>query len=101
MHLIHKLLCQAQDEVDGAKEYAQCAIEYKVSKPQLGQMYYEMANAECGHATMLHDKILHVLDDKRKEGKLVEEVTTFCNERRECIVKGLAEAKVMLETYHR
>lgn len=101
MRLIHKVICQAMEEAKGAQEYAQCAISFKVERPQLAQMYYDLANTECGHATSLHDKALLLIENKRKESQYSADVQEFCDERTAAIVHEIAEAKAMLEMYHK
>lgn len=48
-----KLRDQIKEELDGAKEYIQYAIEKKTSNPAWAKTFVEMSAAELGHASSL------------------------------------------------
>lgn len=49
--MLKKMYCQFKDEVDGVKEYYECAIKHKDSRPEFAKIYADMASAELEHAT--------------------------------------------------
>lgn len=100
MRIIKHLAEQIDHEVDCVIEYAKDALEYKQSYPQLADLYYKMANSQCDFVTQLHDQILRIVDNTKREKK---EVPAFMLEKWEkkhvCLMKKMAEAKSYISLY--
>lgn len=64
-----KMLCQMEDEQEGAMDYIRCAISVKEKMPDVADMYIRMATTELEHANTLHDAIKKFLEktDASKE----------------------------------
>ena len=54
MEYLEKYDCHINDEIDGACEYAEMAMEVKEQHPDLVRIFKEMAEQELGHAEYLH-----------------------------------------------
>lgn len=67
MTVIKKLICNVNEELEGAKDYAEKYLECKVKgETQWAQRYKEMANDELKHAGYLHDKLSHDIEELGK-----------------------------------
>ena len=67
MTKIKKLTEHILEELNGAKEYAECYIEAKAKgDSQWATRYKEMANDELKHANYLHDKVVMDIDTLSK-----------------------------------
>ena len=58
------------DEVDGCLEYAKAAVFYKNSRPDLANLYYNLATVELTHVQKLHveaEKLVAEAESKNKE----------------------------------
>jgi hypothetical protein len=67
MTKIKKLIEDIEDELCGAKDYAEKYIEYKVKNDSTkATKYKEMANDELKHAMYIHDFAIHKIDELSK-----------------------------------
>lgn len=58
---------QIEDEICGAKEYAECYLEYKVrNMTNWANKYKEMAQDELKHATYIHDRAIEEIEELKK-----------------------------------
>lgn len=71
MRIIKKLAEMIDDEIDGAIEYAEDAVLYKDSMPELGRMFAELAEEELGHVGRLHDAVAEIIKNAKEAGKSV------------------------------
>jgi hypothetical protein len=101
MKLIKQLSEQIEDEVSGALEYSREAVEFKYSRPSLADMYYRMACAEKEHADMLHEHVVKIIEEVKRDKK--DAVPQFMLDKWEKqhkeIIEKMAEAKVYLSLY--
>lgn len=67
MKLIEKLSEFIEDEIEGARNYAKAALELKDSKPELARIMYNHSLAELQHMNDLHECVVQVIDDYRKD----------------------------------
>ena len=67
MRIIEGLSDKIAQEIDCAEEYIKCALTIKDERPQLADVYYRIANEKIGHMTLLHDQVVAIIDDYRKE----------------------------------
>lgn len=80
--MIAHLIRQFTDEVDGYREYMECARKH----PEYSSMYEQMAQAEHEHARMLKDAIDSECDQDRTP-----------DDAQECLSQLLAEVKTMTD----
>lgn len=63
MRMIEKLVCQINEEVEGAKHYAEKALLLKAEgDASWSNRYKEMANDEIKHAAWIHDYTVQQID---------------------------------------
>lgn len=55
MKKIKMYLDRIKDELHGAKNYAECYVYYKTSKPEWSRKYHDMAMQELNHAQNFKD----------------------------------------------
>ena len=67
MKIIQKLSEMIEDELEGAEEYAKCALEYKDENPTLANVFYDIANQEMRHVNMLHDQVVAIIKKHREQ----------------------------------
>ena len=67
MKLIQKLSEMIEDEIDGAEEYAKCALKHKSDDPSLAQTFYDIAGVELEHVSMLHKQVTRIIEQHRRE----------------------------------
>lgn len=63
-----KMLCEMIDEeLDGAKEYAQEAVKLKSVDPALASTFYSISTQEMEHMNRLHAEITRLIEAHKKE----------------------------------
>lgn len=67
MKLIKELSEMIEDEIEGAEEYAKEAVHYKHDDPILAKTFYDIANVELQHVNMLHEQVVRIIEQHRKE----------------------------------
>ena len=67
MKIIKRISDMIADELEGAEEYAKCAIMYKDDHPTLAKTFYDISTDEMRHVSLLHDEIVKLIETYRKE----------------------------------
>lgn len=67
MKIIQKLTDMIEDELEGAEDYAKCALEYKEEIPTLANTFYEIAHQEMRHVDLLHDQVVAIIRRHREQ----------------------------------
>ena len=52
-----------EEEIEDAKKYAEAALEYKDSDPEMARMFMQLSNEETGHMRMLYDHAVKMIDE--------------------------------------
>lgn len=66
MKIIMKLVALIDDELSGAKEYIKLAMRNRAEHPQLADTFADLAEAEMGHVTKLHDEVARLIEEVRQ-----------------------------------
>lgn len=67
MRIIKELSDFIEEELDGAECYAKKAIKFKTERPEMAKMFYMMSTEEMNHVKYLHDAVVKIIDEYRKE----------------------------------
>lgn len=97
MTKIKKLAEHIEEELSGAKEYAEKYVECKAKGDmQWANRYKEMANDELKHASYLHDKATQDIEEISKVFKPTEEMEEKWEKCHKKYVEQAAWIKQML-----
>lgn len=56
-----------EDEIEGAECYVKMALKLKEERPELAKMFYNLSLDEMGHMSKLHDAVVDIITQYRKE----------------------------------
>lgn len=66
MKIIMKLVELIDDELCGAKEYIKLAMHNREEHPGLADTFADLADAEMGHVSKLHDEVVKLIEMVRE-----------------------------------
>lgn len=100
MKVIKKIEELMEEEIHDQKKYAKMAIEVKAEHPMLAQLFYNISVQEEGHASALHNEVVKIIEQYRKEHgappAAMQAVYDYLHERH---MEKAAEAKHYQEIY--
>lgn len=100
MRIIKHLSEQISDEVDGMREYAMDALEWRYSDPDLANTYYALAKAEASHVEKLHAQVARKIEEARKLPiQPTEQMLARWDEIHKDLMVRTAEAKMYIEMW--
>ena len=88
---------QIIDELQGAKDYIQRAIEIKPMSPKWGKLFFEMSSQEAQHAENLYSMFNEYCS---KVTGSFDEVPSYIQDMRERITKMYTEEMSMIKNMH-
>lgn len=90
---IKKLTNQIVDEMDGAKDYIKCALNYKEKDRTVSEIYYNMAQQEMSHCANLN-RVMETLHDESNlpEEALIDFMKSMENDK-------IAELRILMSMY--
>ena len=98
--LIERISDMITDEIEGAKEYATCAIKHKNDLPTLAKTYYDIATDELRHVNLLHGEVVKLIETHRKEhGEPHASMLAVYEYLHEKQIKAVAEVRMILQQY--
>ena len=53
----------AEDEIKDSRKYAEAALKYKNTHPDLAEMFYSLSGEELEHFNMIHKKLADSVTD--------------------------------------
>lgn len=100
MKIIAKVIDMIQDELDGAEEYAECALKVKTEHPSLAKRFNELSQVEMQHFKILHTEVEKLIQDYREQnGEPPKEMLAIYNYEHEKAIKKAAEIKAMIDEF--
>lgn len=100
MKIIEKLSEKIEKEIDGAEEYVKCALNYKEARPQLAEIYYQIATEKMQHMILLHNQVVAIIDEyKKTKGEPPEAMKTLYDILHRKHIEHAAAVKGMLALY--
>ncbi len=89
MEIFKTLLDQVDDEICGAKEYAELALSLKDESPQLSSMYNDLSKQEYSH-------LLKVYESLGEQTDIVQNLFDWQNKK---LIDGAAHVKTLIDMY--
>lgn len=102
MRIIEKLSEQIEEELEGAREYIECAAKYKMNNKELAELYYSLAVEEIGHSEKLHKGVVREIDKYKATGKEVPPaMLAIWDYQHNKLVEESTEIKMLIEVYRK
>ena len=67
MQLIANLSDMIEEELEDAEKYIKCAMKHKDDHPALATTFAKISAEEMGHVALLHDQVVAIIAEYRKE----------------------------------
>lgn len=67
MQLIANLSDMIEEELEDAEKYIKCAMKHKDDHPALAVTFAKISAEEMGHVALLHDQVVAIIAEYRKE----------------------------------
>lgn len=100
MKIIKKISGMIDEELDGARSYAVCALKYRDEHPELSKTLYTIAGQEMQHVDMLHAAVAGIIMQYRKEhGEPPEAMKAIYDYLHEQQINKAAEVKTLIGMY--
>lgn len=96
VQIFKTLLDQVDDEICGAKEYAELALSLKDESPQLSSMYNDLSKQEYSHIQILHSHLLKVYESFGEQTDIVQSLFDWQNKK---LIDGAAHVKTLIDMY--
>lgn len=97
MRKIKKLIDNINEEIEGAKNYAEIYLEMKAKGEQLASKFKSMADDEIRHAMIIHDYTLQEIDTLKRVYTPPSEMLEIWDKEHVKYVEKVAWIKKMLE----
>jgi Rubrerythrin. len=73
MDIVKVIVDMIDEEIDGAENYAKCALKNKQENPQLAKVFHDISCDELRHIDMLHNEVATLIKRLRDSGTEVSE----------------------------
>ena len=67
MKTIKELSEMIEEEINGAKTYAKCALKHKEDDPVLAKTFFDLSTDEMRHMNLLHEEVTRLIAQYRRE----------------------------------
>lgn len=66
MKIIQQIVSYIDDELEGAEDYIESAVQQKAERPRLADKFVELAEAEMNHMKILHGEAVKLIEEVRQ-----------------------------------
>lgn len=99
MQIIKSIVTKIDDELEDAEKYIKCAYKVKDEHPNLANLYYNLSLEEMKHMTMLHDQVVKIIDDYKREHEVPVAMQTLYDYIHEREQKWAAKIKAKQDNF--
>ena len=100
MKIIMKLVSLIDDELRGAKKYIKLAHRERSEHPVLATAFADLADAEMGHVSKLHDEVERLIEEVReRDGEPPADMLAIYNYEHKKQVDRATKIRQMIAEY--
>jgi len=99
MEIIRRISEKIDEELHDAEKYIKCAFKVREEYPQLANTYYQLSLEEMKHVTMLHDSVVKIINDYKRESEVPEAMQILYDYLHDRQIKWAAKIKAKQEQY--
>lgn len=100
MKILKDLIEKANDTMEEVEWYAEKAHHLRVEHKPLADTYIKLAEMHVNIYTMLHERMVSLIEEERKKGVTVpHEMQVIWDYEHETLVKDFAKSKYLIEEY--
>lgn len=101
MKVIAQIVDLIEDELSGARQYAELALKYRPEHPKLADKLHELAGVEMTHVKQLHAEAERLISEEReRSGEPPAAMLAVYEFEHRKQIKQAAEARAMIEEYN-
>lgn len=99
MEIIRRISEKIDEELHDAEKYIKCAFRVREEYPQLANTYYQLSLEEMKHVTMLHDSVVKIINDYKRENEVPEAMQILYDYLHDRQIKWATKIKAKQEQY--
>lgn len=99
MEIIRRISEKIDEELHDAEKYIKCAYKVEEEYPQLADTYYQLSLEEMKHVTMLHDAVVRIINDYKREHEVPESMQILYDYMHDRQIKWASKIKAKQEQY--
>lgn len=100
MKAIAKLVDLIDDELSGAQEYAELALQWKAAHPKTAEAFHELASIEMTHVKKLHAEAERLIEEERsRSGEPPAAMLAVYDYEHRKQIKRAAETRALIDEY--
>lgn len=99
MEIIRRISEKIDEELHDAEKYIKCAYKVEEDYPQLADVYYQLSLEEMKHVTILHDAVVRVINDYKRDHEVPESMQILYDYLHDRQIKWAAKIKAKQEQY--
>lgn len=99
MEIIRRISEKIDEELHDAEKYIKCAYKVEDDYPQLADTYYQLSLEEMKHVTMLHDAVVRIIEDYKRNHEVPESMQILYDYLHDRQIKWASKIKAKQEQY--
>ena len=99
MEIIKKVVKKIDGELVDAEKYIKKAYKVEENYPQLANTYYQLSLEEMKHVAMLHEAVVAIINDYKREHEIPEGMKGMYDYLHERQIKWAAKIKAKQEQF--
>lgn len=99
MEIIRRISEKIDEELLDAEKYIKCAYKVEEDFPQLANTYYELSLEEMKHVTMLHDAVVAIINEYKRDHEVPEGMKVLYDYIHERQIKKASKIKSKQEQF--